>query len=592
MSGWGKLTWASFRLHAVGTIVILLAAAAAIAPQRMLGYSCGHDFDFHLVSWFEAARSWQQGLFYPHWAMSPNYYAGEPRFVFYPPLTWMLGAALKFAMAWGWVALAVPYIFLAGTGLATRALARELLDDGAATLAGCVAVFSGYALFTAYERSAFGELTGGMWIPLLLLFALREREPDAVGMRRALDGSTAPLAIVIAGIWLSNVPLGVIACYLLAAVAAMTAVLRRSWTPVARAALGTGLGIGLACIYLVPATFEQKWVDVAQATNDPATRIESSWMFAHHTDPALDLHDTVLLLVSIIGSTMLAVVFASLAIAWRRGRLKGKREWWIVLGAIPVAILFLQFPVSGFVWNTLPKLRFLQFPWRWMVALEAPMAILFAAAVWPLRRRWQIVVAVLCAVFFGGAIMAARVVFYPACEPEDSISAMLGGLRSGAGFDGTDEYEPPNADDSLVAKGLPGACLVEDPTDEMAASTPDGNPDWDAAEHTCDGTFASRWAGPEHLQLTADAVHAGYLVLRLRTYPAWKVTVNRRAVPQFDRREDGLMAVPVEQGHADVDIRWTATPDVIAARWLSGTSLLLVTIVCLFERRRMRAHLS
>ena len=62
---------------------------------------------------------------------------------------------------------------LAATGLATRALARQAFADGAATLAGCAALFSGYALFTAYERSAFGELTGGFWIPLLLLFTLR-----------------------------------------------------------------------------------------------------------------------------------------------------------------------------------------------------------------------------------------------------------------------------------------------------------------------------------------------------------------------------------------------------------------------------------
>ena len=64
--------------------------------------------------------------------------------------------------------------------------------DGAATLAGCAALFSGYALFTAYERSAFGELAGGFWIPLVLLFALRDRNPCRLGLRaRALDGSAA-----------------------------------------------------------------------------------------------------------------------------------------------------------------------------------------------------------------------------------------------------------------------------------------------------------------------------------------------------------------------------------------------------------------
>jgi hypothetical protein len=71
----------------------------------------------------------------------------------------------------------LTFLLLAATGLATRALARQAFDDGAATLAGCAALFSGYTLFTAYERSAFGELTGGFWIPLLLLFASCATQP-------------------------------------------------------------------------------------------------------------------------------------------------------------------------------------------------------------------------------------------------------------------------------------------------------------------------------------------------------------------------------------------------------------------------------
>src|SRR5581483_3152039 len=82
--------------------IILGAALVAIAPQLYLGTSCGHDFDFHLVSWFDAQQSWRQGIFYPHWSPSANYGAGEARFIFYPPVSWMLGAALGFVLPWKW----------------------------------------------------------------------------------------------------------------------------------------------------------------------------------------------------------------------------------------------------------------------------------------------------------------------------------------------------------------------------------------------------------------------------------------------------------------------------------------------------------
>ncbi|MGZ5148105.1 MAG: hypothetical protein ACXWCP_31615, partial [Burkholderiales bacterium] len=139
----------------LGPAIICLAACIATSPDLIYKTSCGHDFDFHLASWLDGQASWKHGLFYPHWAPSPNYGAGEPRFVFYPPLTWMLGAAFGLIFPWKAVELAITCSFLAATGLATRMLARQAMPDAPATLAGCIALFSGYSMFTAYERTAF-----------------------------------------------------------------------------------------------------------------------------------------------------------------------------------------------------------------------------------------------------------------------------------------------------------------------------------------------------------------------------------------------------------------------------------------------------
>jgi hypothetical protein len=573
---------------AIGPAILLLAAAAAVLPQRHYGYSCGHDFDFHLVSWIDALASWREGVFYPQWAASPNYGAGEPRFLFYPPLTWMLGAGLKLVRGWGNTPVDLAFLILAASGLATRALAREFLEDSAATLAGCAAIFCGYTLFTAYERSAFGELTGGFWFPLLLLLLLRDRNSAARPWRRALDGSATPLALVIAGAWLSNVPVGVMANYLLAAVAVGLAMLRKSWAPVIRSAIGGLLGMALAATFLVPATWEQRWVDVHQAIDDPGTRIETSWIFARHADPALEAHDIELLKVSVIGASMLGVAFAGILIGWLRRRRVSRREWW-VLAAIPAVILFLQIPISLPVWNLLPKLRFLQFPWRWYVVLEAPMAVLFAAAVWPVRRWQRIAVAAVCMMVFAVATAVAGKVFYQDCFPEDSISAMLRVYAAGQGFEGTDEYSPSSADNSLVPTSLPAACLVTDPAAKLGISSPDTNPEWEADQHSCDATFSAASRTAEHLRIAATTVHAGYLILRLRSYPAWRVRVNGQPATTLTQREDGLMAVPVPRGQVNLAVDWTATADVIAGRWVSGIALLLLTGLGASELRRRGA---
>jgi hypothetical protein len=563
------------------------------------GNSCGHDFDIHLVSWFDCLTNWRHGIVYPQWTPSANYGAGEPRFVFYPPFTWMLGAALGLVLSWHLVPIALTALLLAGTGWATRALARQAaLAEAPATLAGCAAIFAPYALFTAYERSAFGELAG-FWIPLLLLFALRRSGSTGSVWRRAFDGSTVPLALVVAGAWLSNAPLGVMASYLLAAVAATIAILDRSWAPVLRASAAAALGIAATAFYLVPAAWEQRWVDITQATNDPGLKIENSFLFGHPPGQALELHNLELSRVSWIALLMTAIALGGLLIAWRRNTLPARR-WWIPLALIPVAVLFLQLPISLPAWNLLPKLRFLQFPWRWLVVLEAPMAIFFAAAVsprWCARRLPRIVVHVACAALFMASTAVAAFYFFQPCDDEDAVAPMIQVWRSGAGFEGVYEYEPIGADDGVVATGLPDACLVAAPQATLGVlDTAGANPDWWVEQGSCQATYSANppaaKANPEHLRIRADIPHAGYLILRLRTYPAWRITVNGRPASSLSR-EDGLTVIPVPKGPVDISADWTVTPDVHTGRWISGLALLLLAALGLFERRsRAAAHLS
>ena len=580
--------------RSAGPIILLLAAAIATAPQLFRGNSCGHDFDIHLVSWFDCLNSWRHGIFYPHWTPSPNYGAGEPRFIFYPPLTWMLGAALGVVLPWQSVPIVLTFLLLAATGLATRAWALEALSDAPATLAGCAAIFSGYALFTAYERSAFGELAG-FWIPLLLLLILRDRIPGGSLIRRASDGSATPLAFVLAGAWLSNAPLGVMASYLLAAVALVLALLRRSWAPILRAAVAVALGIGLTGFYLVPAAWEQRWVDIRQAIDDPGLKIENSFLFAQPSDPALDLHNIELTRVSLIAIVMVGIALAGLLVAWRRNALPADRRWWIPLSFIPIAVLLLQLPISLPLWNLLPKLRFLQFPWRWSVVLEAPMGLFFAASVWTARRWLRVAIPAVCAALFLASTAIAAVYFFQPCDDEDAVAPMVKVNRSGAGFEGVYEYEPIGADDGLVPTGLPDACLVTNPHIALGVlDAPGANPDWWVEQHSCDAVYSAITRNPEHLHIQAAIPHAGYLILRLRTYPAWRITVNGRPASSLGR-EDGLTAVAVDQGQAEIDADWTSTTDVLAGRWLSALALLGVTALWLWERRMRTprsAHLS
>lgn len=581
----------------LGIAVVLAAAALATAPLVLRGTSCGNDFDFHLVSWIDALESWRHGIVYPHWAANANYNAGEPRFVFYPPLEWMLGAALGAVLPWVAVPTAVVFLLLAGTGLATRKLARETLANGPATLAGCLAIFSGYALYTAYERSAYAELAGGICIPLMLLFLLRDGRPGPA-WRRAIEGVPA-LAVSIATAWLSNVPVGLMASYLLAAVALARAVGKRSWVPVARAAAGLALGLGLAGIYLAPAIAQQDWVDVSQALLDPGEQIRNSFLFSHQAGSDSDtvLHNAELKRVSWIAVGMIAAALAGVAVSWRRRRLPGSRRWWIPLALIPVGVLALLLPVSLPVWNLLPRMQLLQFSWRWLVAVEAPVGIFVAAAVWTPStasikvRRWM-VAAACAAACLGMTVLAGRT-WFTECYAEDSVPGMLAAYRVGDGFEGADEYSPEYADSSFIAMGLPGGCLVTDARAKLGVGIGDQQPQWTPEQKSCLQTFNFDSGGDaERRVLHGTASRSGWLVLRLRAYPAWRIRVNGQTETGLPRRLDGLIAVPVPPGPIRITVDWMATPDVWTGRALSLAALLLVTGLCVLERRRTRAQVS
>jgi len=575
-----------------GILLIPLTALVASLP-RIRGVSCGDDFDFHLLSWMEAQRSWTQGILYPHWVQTANWGAGEPRFVFYPPLSWIAGALLGFALPWNWVAAAFIFLSLTAAGLATSALARQFLPAPNATLAGILAAATPYTFFVAYRRSALSELAAAAWIPLLLLYAWREPPVNAKNPLIPNPYSLIPVSLVLAAVWLTNAPTGVMASYLLAFAALSAAILQRNWQPIFRAAFAAPLGLGLAAFYLIPAAWEQRWIDVRQAL-DIGMRTQDSWLFARHTDPSLALHDHVLAIASSLVVLTAALALAGFATALRRGQLRlESRHYWLSLAILVPILVLLQLPFTAPIWNALPKLQFLQFPWRWLTVLATPYAIFLAAATPLGTRRARIWSSVAWAAVLIGFSVASTQLFFQACDDEDQVSAQFSDFQTDTGVAGTDEYAALGSDNTLVATGLPDACQVSDPTQELGEPDKDSGdiPVWYPEQGSCDATYSAQLWQTEHKRLQVDSDDDGFLILRLRRYPAWAISVNGSPVSSQGTRDDGLIEIPISAGQSNIEIRWTTTPDVLWGRRISLISLAALLLLILFgiANRRWKA---
>ena len=235
---------------------LVTVATLVIAPSFFLGNISGHDFQFHIESWMEVAQQWHQGILYPRWAEWANFGFGEPRFIFYPPASWMLGAALSKILPWHMVPDAFIWLALVVAGFSMHRLAREWLAPRDAIAAAILFSVNPYNLMIVYYRSDFAELLAGAFFPLLVwcaIFLARE------GWRRV-----PAFACVFALIWLTNAPAAVISTYFVAAIILVYCILERSLRALLPAIVAGATGFALAAFYILPAAYEQRWVNISE----------------------------------------------------------------------------------------------------------------------------------------------------------------------------------------------------------------------------------------------------------------------------------------------------------------------------------------
>lgn len=528
-------------------LAIATAALAVEIPFLFLGTPSGHDVEFHLYSWLEVLSQWKHGIIYPRWAEMAHFGYGEPRFVFYPPASWSLGAALAAVFPWRLVSTIYIWITLLAAGASMFIQARKWLDRRAAIFAAVLYAVNPYHLAIVYWRSAFAELLASCLLPLLLLSVLKAADEGRRGL--------APMAAVLAAAWLTNAPAAVMIHYSLALLLVVLAWQRQSMRLLYIGAAAVGLGACVAAFYLLPAIYEQRWVDIAQAIS-PGSRPADNFLFIHTSDRA---HDAFNHLISWVA--MLEIV-ATLGCAWAASAWREmKPELWRAFVAWAAACSVLMFSVTAVLWRIAPKLEFMQFPWRWLLCLSFVLALFVAMG---LRRWWMR--GAFCAVAILVIVGGWHRIQAPWWDNRADLKEMQDNMLDRIGYEGTDEYTPAGAEPSAANK--------------------------DASNITVEGSTIGviqvfAWDAESKL-FTADMTGPDELALKLFSYPAWQVEVNGREVNTGLSSGSGQMLVPVAAGMNHVQIRFMRTWDRSAGGWITLLALISLAWCIQASLRRPR----
>lgn len=344
----------------------LLGALGLFVLHGVLGAPDGHSYR-HNMPWHAAFYSaFWAGDLYPRFLPDLWYGFGGHDFYFYGPMPFWIISLLgpltcagcepgqTFAMGSVWLLLFSAITFFV--------LARRFVSIPIAAIGGAVyAILPYHYLIDWYVRQAIGEITAMIFLPLILLAALKLLEEKKGGIL---------LSLSFAGLVFSHLPSALIVVHFLGAF-----VLWQTWSSgntwpeiretLIRFALWGGLGALISAIYWLPALLLLS--DVSPAILQTSFGQPERWLVLDG-QPEPD---------AVTGNIMKTLLFTGLVISaiglWAVRTMPGFGRAIPIILVPAFFVLAMMSPLSWPIWKYW-IIQIIQFPWRLLILLDLSVA--------------------------------------------------------------------------------------------------------------------------------------------------------------------------------------------------------------------------
>ncbi len=581
-TGSNRLRWAGL---AAALVLAAIAAWPVLSTPGLVNTRAGGDSPFLLLRIHELRANLRAGALPARWMPDAAFGLGYPFFNYYAALPYYLGAALSLLGAgilWG-IKLTQVVGFL-GAAAAMYALADELLDDPAAAfLAAAAYTFAPFHMVNVYVRGdSLSEFYAFVFYPLILWSFLRlRRQPTA--------GQTALLAASFGGLMLTHN----ISAFIFSPLAALALLAATATAPRARrrvllfGAAGLFFGAALSAWFWLPALLEQGAISLANMTTGyfyygghfrSSNLVQRTLLFDYAIEARRDPFALGGLQATLTAAGLLALLLAGL---------RQRRQ--LVLGlALALLAGYAVWPItpsSAPLWERVPLLPMVQFPWRFLSIAALPSALAAGAGLSTLRARrapW--------AAPTGQTAKQGRVAQYM----QPALAAILAVLITVSGLALLRPEPLPLGEADVTAERLQlyehltaniGSTIRADYLPRQAVPQPaTGAALLYGEEHPAPVAGSGTLEAAQLLEATPTAqtwrVTVGppeaTIVFQTYDFPGWRASVDGQPVPIDAEAASGRISLPVAAGQHDVTLQLVATPLRSGAERVSLAALLAV----------------
>jgi hypothetical protein len=394
----------------------ILLCIPAIQPILKHGLFPVHD-DTQVVRVYEMYKSLQGGMFPVRWVPDLGYGYGYPIFNFYAPLAYYVGGI--FMLAGFNVISATQFMFVFGALLSFVSMylfMRSMLGHMSGLVAGVIYMYFPYHAVNIYVRGAVGEFYAYAFLPIVFwgLFELFElfQEKDMKFLHSIRWIVVSSLGICFVAIS-HNLTLFMLGLLLIPYFLVACAFSKQKKNLATSYALAVILGGMLAAFYILPAAFESHFTNVTSQVGGGADYpdhfvclrqlYESAWGFGGSVKGCTDGLSFKIGKINIL-LFMVSMILFSLSILKKRK--ESFKELEIVTYLLFGLSILLLLPVSKLMWDIIPGMEFLQYPWRFLNFVGLFLSIIVGFFVFRLKGYY------ILAPFIAGVVIVGLTLFF------------------------------------------------------------------------------------------------------------------------------------------------------------------------------------